>query len=72
MTRLCVDCKEKIGQRCPYCGDVRHKAVVQLNGDLRCGACRRVFNLELATGGFCESCLSRRLARCKELAEVHR
>jgi DNA-directed RNA polymerase subunit RPC12/RpoP len=39
---------------------------------LKCGACGRVFDLELATGGFCEACLSVRLAKCREREEVHR
>ena len=66
MIRLCVDCKAILGQCCPHCGDTTHKPA-SANGDhLACGACWKSFEQDSTTGGFCESCLEKRLDNLTE------
>jgi protein-arginine kinase activator protein McsA len=63
MIRLCVDCKAILGHCCPHCGDTTHKPASTNGERLTCGACWKSFEQDSTTGGFCEACLEKRLAR---------
>lgn len=72
MRRVCCDCAREIGHTCPHCSDTQHKTSRTIYGRLRCGACCKFFDDVHATGGFCDSCLAKRLAaiiRPKKVAE---
>lgn len=78
MVRVCVDCHAILGHTCPFCGDSKHKPA-RTNSLLRtCGYCWKSFDQDSLTGGFCESCFEKRLAKLpkrrqpKMVASVHR
>jgi protein-arginine kinase activator protein McsA len=68
--RICVDCRAMLGVACPHCGDVAHKTIQQNSGRLRCGICSKTFEQDSTTGGFCELCLKKRLARALSKAQI--
>jgi len=65
MIRICVDCGAVLGTCCPHCGDTTHKPASSKAHSITCGACWRSYekdSINSTTGGFCESCLGKRLA----------
>ena len=80
MTRVCVQCKDVLGEKCVQCG--AKAALVDSNAqghppagiEFRCPACSHRFSRGEGgeTGGMCEQCLNETLRKAHEHQESGR
>jgi hypothetical protein len=80
VTRVCVQCKELLGEKCVQCGAEAAPVDSNTQGhpptriEFRCPACRRRFSRGEGgeTGGMCKPCLDEALRKAHEVQTASR